>query len=218
MPDGSAEEDLTGPPAAMDPIPMPTPAPPHTRGSRASEIIAAGRRLLEAQGPDALTMRNLGAELGVQAPSLYKHLSGKHVIELALVDAGMSEIGRVLHDAVHSPWPHGPIASVLAAYRDYALAHPNLYRLATGSTIPRGTTTPGLEEWAGNPFFLATGDPHVAQALFSFAHGTVILELDGRFPADHDLRQTWAAGADAFTAACRARSGSPPGPRTGGER
>ena len=38
-----------------------------------------------------------------------------------------------------------------------------------------------------------------SQALWSFAHGMVILEIDGRYPDGSDLDRTWAAGADAFT-------------------
>ncbi|GGL32638.1 TetR/AcrR family transcriptional regulator [Planomonospora parontospora] len=57
-----------------------------------------------------------------------------------------------------------------------------------------------LEEWSGTPFFLAAGDPYLAQALWSFAHGMVILELDGRYPEGSDLERTWAEGARAFAA------------------
>ncbi len=55
-----------------------------------------------------------------------------------------------------------------------------------------------LEAWAGEPFLLATGDPWKAQALFSFAHGMVILELDDRFPEGSELDRSWDAGAAAF--------------------
>ncbi|WP_250285501.1 TetR/AcrR family transcriptional regulator [Frankia sp. CiP1_Cm_nod2] len=190
-------------------------APPRPRAlsPRATEIISAGRRLLEAEGAGALTMRRLGAELGIQAPSLYKHLPGKHAVELALVDEALAEIGQALHQAVCHPGPAGGIAGTLAAYREYALAHPNLYRLATSSRLPRGSTTPGLEEWSGEPFFLATGDPQVAQAMFAFAHGMVILELDQRFPGNSDLQRTWEAGADAFTSASASARGSRPATR-----
>jgi hypothetical protein len=57
-----------------------------------------------------------------------------------------------------------------------------------------------LEEWAGTPFFLAAGEAHLAQALWSFAHGMVILELDNRFPPGN-LDATWQAGATAFNTA-----------------
>ena len=66
--------------------------------------------------------------------------------------------------------------------------------------LDRSRLTPGLEEWAGEPFFVVTGDPSVAQALWSCAHGMVILELDGRYPAGSDLSSTWSAAADAFGA------------------
>ena len=41
-------------------------------------------------------------------------------------------------------------------------------------------------------------DPWRAQALFAFAHGMVILELDDRFLVGSDLDRTWGAGSDMF--------------------
>jgi hypothetical protein len=46
----------------------------------------------------------------------------------------------------------------------------------------------------------AGGDPNLARAVFAFAHGMTILELDGRFPADADLDAAWARGLAAFRA------------------
>ena len=73
-----------------------------------------------------------------------------------------------------------------------------MYRLSTSGTLDRAALPTGLEDWAGEPFLLATGDSHRAQALWSFAHGMVILEIDGRFPDSSDLDRTWRAGAAAF--------------------
>jgi hypothetical protein len=61
----------------------------------------------------------------------------------------------------------------------------------------------GLEEWAGNPWFVVTGESALAQALWSFAHGMLILELDQRYPPGSDLSSTWQAGATAFELAAR---------------
>ena len=171
---------------------------------RATQVIAAARHLLEAEGPGALTMRRIGEALGIRAPSIYKHLPGKRAVEVALIEAALVEMGEILHRAVTEPGPDGAVDRLLTSYHDHAVAHPNLYRLATAGPLPRDEIVPGLEDWAGEPFFIAAGDPDLAQALWSFAHGMMILELDGRYPAGSDLPRTWKAGADAFAAARRA--------------
>ena len=144
-------------------------------------------------------MRRLADELGIQAPSLYKHFAGKAGVELALIEDGLVDIGRVSHRAIQQPGSEGRLDALLTAYRRYSVSHPNLYRLATSGPLPREQLPSGLEEWAGNPWFVVTGDPSLAQALWSFAHGMVILELDERYPPGSDLDQTWRTGAAAFS-------------------
>lgn len=144
-------------------------------------------------------MRRLAGALGIRAPSLYKHFSTKRAVETALIVEGMQEMGGALHAALSPSDGVGAVRRVLDAYRAAALASPGLYRLATSGPLPREDLPGGLEEWAGQPFLLATGDPWRAQALFSFAHGMVTLELDGRFPTVNDLGLTWDAGAAAFS-------------------
>jgi AcrR family transcriptional regulator len=173
---------------------------PQARSPRAVELIAAAHQLLEAEGYQALTMRRLADAVGIRAPSIYKHFDGKDALEVGLVESGLFETGEALHRAVADPGPDGPIMSLLAAYRSVGVTHPNLYRLTTSSSFPRGSLLAGLEDWAGEPFFLATGEPYLAQALWAFAHGTMILELDGRFVPGSDLERTWQAGAGAFAA------------------
>ncbi|MGO9028276.1 MAG: TetR/AcrR family transcriptional regulator [Acidimicrobiales bacterium] len=189
--------------------PVASPRPePRERTARVHQIIQTARVLLEADGSDGLTMRRLGDELGIRAPSLYKHLSGKPALELALVETGLDETGLALHRAV-AETPGDPIGAVLEAYRAAGLTSPNLYRLVTAGTLPRAELLAGLEAWAGEPFFLAVGEPYLAQALWSFAHGTLILELDHRFAEGSDLDRTWRTGAEAFTAARTVLVGRP---------
>lgn len=173
---------------------------PRQRSARACQIIDTARVLLEAAGRDALTMRRLADEVGMRAPSLYKHINGRPALELALVESGLDATGVALHAAVAAS-TGDPIGDLLAAYRAAGLANPELYRLITASSFPRTQLLPGLEAWAGEPFFLAAGEPYLAQALWSFAHGTLILELDQRFLDGSDLDRTWDAGIAAFTAA-----------------
>jgi AcrR family transcriptional regulator len=160
--------------------------------------VAAARRIVEEDG-GALTMRRLAAELGMQAPSLYKHFRTKHAVEVALIEQGLLELGAALHAALPGRGRGGVVRRLLAAYRTAAVGNPALYRLATSGPLPRSELPPGLEDWAGEPFLLATGDPWRAQALFALAHGLVVLEIDDRLPPRSDLRRTWEAGAAAFT-------------------
>jgi AcrR family transcriptional regulator len=189
--------------------PAASPRPnPRERTPRARQIIETARTLLEAEGSDGLTMRRLANELGIRAPSLYKHVDGRPGLELALVETGLDETGLALHAAVAGS-DGDPVGDLLGAYRAMGRANPELYRLITASSFPRAGLLPGLEAWAGEPFFLAAGEPYLAQALWSFAHGTLILELDGRFLDGSDLDRTWRAGTEAFSAARLATASSP---------
>ena len=149
-------------------------------------------------------MRRLAQQLGIRAPSLYKHFTSKAQLQVALVADALYEFGEATHRALHDTGPQSPMGRLLRTYRMVCCARPNLYRLATSGPLARADLPDGLEEWAGNPWFVVTGDPSMAQALWSFAHGMVILELDGRYPADSDLDRTWQAGESAFATAALA--------------
>ena len=55
-------------------------------------VLRAALALADAGGHEALSMRNLGKELGVEAMSLYNHVAGKEDIVDGLVDIVFSEI------------------------------------------------------------------------------------------------------------------------------
>jgi AcrR family transcriptional regulator len=178
-----------------EPTERPAPVP---RSGRAQEIVDAALAILDEEGSGALTMRRLADDLGMRAPSLYKHFPDKAHLEAALIEDIFFDIGDVLHAALARPGRAGVVRSVLTAYRSHSLQHPNRYRLATSGRLRRDLLPECLEEWAGQPFFFAAGDPFRSQALWSAAHGMVILEIDGRYPDGSDLDRTWKAAAAAF--------------------
>ena len=55
-------------------------------------VLEAGLRIADEEGLDALTMRRLGQELGVQAMSLYNHVANKEDLRHGIVEIVMHEI------------------------------------------------------------------------------------------------------------------------------
>jgi AcrR family transcriptional regulator len=193
------------------------------RSARAEEVVVAARRLLEEEGAGALTMRRLAEQLGIKAPSLYKHLPDKAALEAAIIATGLEEAAARFEAAVDSATTSGPttggaatggaatgavaggdaadagpVSALATAYREFALAHPHLYRLMHDGPLPRRQLPAGVEERAAAPVLRVAGSRARARALWAFAHGMVMLELDQRFPPDADLDAAWEAGITAF--------------------
>ena len=178
--------------------------------------MAAGRLLLEQEGPEALTMRRLAERVGIRAPSLYKHLPDKAALEAAIIATGFEEAAAAFEQAVDSAGKgpgegsgegrgEGPgggagdaLVALAAAYRRFALEHPHLYRLMNNGPLPRAHLPPGLEGRTAAPLLRVAGSQARARAVWAFAHGMVMLELDQRFPPDADLDAAWRAGIAAF--------------------
>lgn len=167
---------------------------------RLAEIVTTALRLLEREGPEAVTMRRVAAELNIQAPSLYKHVTDKGVIEGLLQRHAMDEFGRAVGAA-------GPDAqAVAAAYRAWALANPHLYEIATRRALRRDLVG-HTEALAAAPLVQAMGgDPVRARAFLGLAHGLVDLELHGHFASGTDLDATWAVAVQALQPSRRRRS------------
>ncbi len=147
-------------------------------------------------------MRSLARELGIQAPSLYKHFRDKQELEAAVAAAFLADLGAELAGA-------RSLETLAGAYRSHALRHPHLYRLLTDRSVPLLERD---EAVAVGPFLAIVGNLALARATWAFAHGMVELELAGRLEPGGELEAAWAAG----TAAIRASPGQgpvPAGPR-----
>ena len=177
--------------------------------SRARDVVAVGRRLLELEGPDALTMRRVADELGIRAPSLYKHLPHKGALETAIIAEGFEEAAAAFESAVDGD--DDPLTAFVAAYRAFASAHPHVYRLMTERPLPREHLPPGLEARAAAPLLRALGSAPRARAAWAFIHGMTILELDARFPSDEWTEPAWQEGIAAFRASGRTPLRTPEG-------
>ncbi|MEV8636105.1 TetR/AcrR family transcriptional regulator C-terminal domain-containing protein [Streptosporangium sp. NPDC051023] len=99
-------------------------------------IVAAAVEVLDAEGLEALTMRRLGAQLGVAAMSLYRHIPNRDALLAEVVTHLFSE--AVVELEVTGPWPEA-LPRFAAAYRGMLLAHPHAVPLL--ATHPVDTET-----------------------------------------------------------------------------
>lgn len=172
------------------------------RAGRRGELIAAARHLLETEGADAVTIRRLGAAVGIRGPSVYKHVPDKATIQEALTVVGLTEQADVLQGVPTT------FAALAGAYRRWARDHPHLHRLINDRPLDRSRLPEGLEDRAAAPLIAASGgDRAMARAAWATIKGLVDLELADRFPPDTDIEAIYAAAA-------RAYAGTSASPRT----
>ncbi len=168
---------------------------------RAAEIAAAARNLLEAEGLGALSMRNIAAQLGIRAASLYEHFADKRAVENAVIAAGLYDQGDYIR-AQLAVSDDEPITVIARSFREWALAHPALYRLLMSRDLDRDAPdVAAAENYAAGPIREHAGPcPKLSVSLWAFSHGMVDLELNARFPPGFDLDAVWTAGIQALVA------------------
>lgn len=102
------------------------PRPPLTRG----RVLRTAITLADTGGIEALTMRRLGQELGVEAMSLYNHVANKDDILDGIVDLVVSEMELPSSAA---GWKAAIRTSAISAY-EVLMSHPWACSLMMSST------------------------------------------------------------------------------------
>ena len=163
-------------------------------------LLEAAARLLEAEGPEALSVRRIAGEAGVAPMGVYSRFGGKTGVVEALFRAGFDQ----LRDRLLEVGTSDPIEALAAGcdqYRQFALERPTVYSVMFDRVIG---DTPSVEckVHAADAFNVVVvaiergqaagriveGDPiELAQRVWSSCHGAVSLELRGMgFVDDRD--------------------------------
>jgi AcrR family transcriptional regulator len=99
--------------------------------------VSSALALVDREGLSALSMRRLGAELGVDPMAIYYYVPNKDALLDAIVEAVMADIDLTVDDPAASP--EDRIMCAASEYRDVMLAHAN----ALPIVLSRGPRTPG---------------------------------------------------------------------------
>jgi len=108
---------------------------PRGKGVTRDSLIRAALRIVDDGGLSALSMRRLGAELGVDPMTAYRHLPNKEALLDGLVEAVVTEIDLGVDPGL--PW-QGQLRRLIDANLAVLLAHPNVLPLIA----QRPLTTP----------------------------------------------------------------------------
>lgn len=87
-------------------------------------IIGAALELIDEHGIADLTMRRLGARLGVEAMSLYKHVPSKDAVVEGVRELLLEELAELRRNQHHSDSWVEALRGVARAFRDVCRAHP----------------------------------------------------------------------------------------------
>jgi AcrR family transcriptional regulator len=181
--------------------------PAHAQTSTVA-IVAAGRRLLEERGTDALTMHAVAVAVGVRPPSLYKRVRGRSdLLRLILEDVADELTVALDQEAVGDPAL--AVAKMALAYRLFARANPVAYTLLMTPQAAPGATDRAVRSSAALLHVIAelAGPDQAlpaARMITAWAHGFITMELAGAFRLGGDLEQAWDYGLGHILAAIRA--------------
>lgn len=161
-------------------------------------LCDAAERLFAEKGPEAVTMRQLAAELGVSPMTPYRYFQDKEDILAAVRTSGFNRFAEALeraYDSVEGARAKG--AAVGEAYINFAFEHPQAYKAMFDLNQPHEENYPDLVEAAKRSRRTMTGyvetlvaegvlagDPdEIGQMFWAATHGSVVLELSGKIPA-----------------------------------
>jgi AcrR family transcriptional regulator len=176
----------------------------------AQRILDSAIELIDRDGLDELSMRHLGAALGVEAMALYRHFPSKGALLEAVVGRLLAEL--VLPVPGSAPWQES-FRALARDYRSLLLRHPNAIPLLATLQLSNpaalgaaGAVMAVLREAgfdARTAFHvLSTAESYVIGFAYWEA-GTAALRVDGAAPpplppgADPYILENWAEIATA---------------------
>ena len=103
-------------------------ARPYHHGDLRRALILAAERVLEREGPQALSLRAVAREAGVSPAAPYHHFKDKSDLLLAIAGAGFEALGESLKAAVEADTEQ-KMTTIGCAYVKFARDNPALYRV-----------------------------------------------------------------------------------------
>jgi AcrR family transcriptional regulator len=173
-----------------------TPKRPYHHGNLRRALLDEALATIRAEGVAGLTLREIGARLGVSRTALYRHFADKRALLAAVATEGF----RALRHELVSAWEDGgqgrpAFEAMGVAYVRFAVDNPAHYRVMFGGFVQPEACDPELAVEAAGAFqalvdalavlqlgAVVRADDTVTMARFVWAvvHGVAMLGIDGQ--------------------------------------
>jgi AcrR family transcriptional regulator len=167
-------------------------------GNLRRALIDEALATIRAEGVGGLTLREIGARLGVSRTALYRHFADKRALLTAVATEGF----RTLRQQLVTAWEDGgrgraAFQAMGVAYVGFAVANPSHYRVMFGGFVDQQPRDPELAAEGAGAFQVLVdaltslqgdrvvrGDDILLMAMFVWAvvHGVAMLAIDGQLP------------------------------------
>jgi AcrR family transcriptional regulator len=179
-----------------------SPAPARTS---VAAVVHAARRILEADGLAAVTMRSVAEAVGVRGPSLYKRFPDRAALLRAVAESVVRDLSETMAHAVETDDPDTDLRAAAVAFRAFVLRNPNGYRLLfaglPSDASPDAASLAALGEPVVHAMTRLTAASEALEAARTFvawAHGFVSMELAGAFRLGGNLDAAYAFGIESI--------------------
>ena len=183
-------------------------ARPYHHGNLRRALLDHALVMIRRGGVDALTLREIGAAVGVSRSALYRHFADKRALLAAVATEGF----RALREQLVAAWENGgrgpeAFEAMGEAYVRFAMANPAHYRVMFGGALDPKIADRELEI-EGSGAFQALVDAltalqrarvvrkddtlQMARFVWAVVHGVAMLGIDGQLPESGAVKKLTA--------------------------
>jgi len=167
---------------------------PYHHGDLERALVDAALQTIRDEGVQGLTLRSVGARVGVSRTALYRHFNGKAALLARVAEEGFRGLHAVLTKALAKAAKTGadPLHAMAVAYVKYAGGNPSHYETMFGGHLTDWRPYPDLIEHAEAAFavlvdtiraeqqkgcIVAGNSIELAEITWSMTHGIATLGM-----------------------------------------
>jgi AcrR family transcriptional regulator len=171
-----------------------------TDKTTSERIAQATLRILEAEGPEAVSMRRVAEAVGITPMAIYHHFPNREALLNSITDHEFAKFLGYIQRRIVSGSHERRLISVMEAYIDYALDRPRIFDYVFSQSRPTARRYPEDFRQRRSPTLNPLADQiadamasgwmkkddiwEVALELWAVTHGYVALYRAGRFSLD----------------------------------